>query len=37
MFFEQGTIGIELEQNHSSFKKSIGSKKWFIGLNDITQ
>jgi len=27
MFFEQGTIGIELEQNHSSFKKSIGSKK----------
>jgi len=37
MFFEQDTTGIKLEQDHSSFKKTIGLKIWFIGLNDITQ
>jgi len=26
MFFEQDTTGIKLEQDHSSFKKTIGLK-----------
>jgi len=26
MFFEQDTTGIKLEQNHNSFKKTIGLK-----------
>jgi len=37
MFFEEDTTSIKLEENHSSLKKTIGSKIWFIGLHDSTQ